>query len=232
MADTTYALQQVVTRGSGGFAASLGRPIAGKTGTSTDNKSAWFIGFTPQIVGAVAVYQVGADGSVEAITPFGGFRQITGGSVPVRIWTAMMGEVFVDLAVEAFPGRSYVGDAVIPSPEPSPSVTPSPSASPSPSSSVSVPPLPTPTPVVERGHSRRHPRRPLSLILPDRASHGTAFPNVVPSLYPCAVGSRPCAGSPQLAQPSCHGNPVAVQSRGGGFFHAQVRNDGHPRPRG
>jgi membrane peptidoglycan carboxypeptidase len=144
MADTTYALQQVVARGSGGYAASLGRPIAGKTGTSTDNKSAWFIGFTPQIVGAVAVYQVGADGSVEAITPFGGFRQITGGSVPVRIWTAMMGEVFIDLPVEAFPARSYVGTAIIPTPEPEPSVTPSPSPSPLPS--VSAPPLPTPTP--------------------------------------------------------------------------------------
>jgi membrane peptidoglycan carboxypeptidase len=151
MADTTYALQQVVLHGSGGYAASLGRPMAGKTGTSTDNKSAWFIGFTPQIVGAVAVYQVGADGSVEAITPFGGFRQITGGSVPVRIWTAMMGEVFVDLPVEEFPGRSYVGTANIPASEPEPSVTPSPSALPSPS--VSVPPSPTPTPTSTAGNS-------------------------------------------------------------------------------
>jgi hypothetical protein len=86
------------------------------------------------------VYQVGEDGSVEAITPFGGFRQITGGSVPCRIWTAMMGEVFVDLPVEEFPARSHVGTAIIPSPEPEPSVTPSPSPTPT--------PTPTPSPVV------------------------------------------------------------------------------------
>ncbi len=148
MADTTYAMQQVVLHGSGGYAARLGRPIAGKTGTSTDNKSAWFIGFTPQIVGAVAIYQVGEDGSVEAITPFGGFRQVTGGSVPCRIWTSMMGEVFANLPVEGFPGRSYVGKAIIPSPEPAPSptLTPSPSSSPSASPSTSSGVGATPSP--------------------------------------------------------------------------------------
>jgi membrane peptidoglycan carboxypeptidase len=137
MADTTYALQQVVLHGSGSYAARLGRPIAGKTGTSSDNKSAWFIGFTPQIVGAVAVYQVGADGSVEAITPFGGFKQITGGSVPCRIWTAMMGEVLPPLPVEQFPPRSYVGTAIVPS------VTPSPTFAPSPNPSATTPSVTT-----------------------------------------------------------------------------------------
>jgi membrane peptidoglycan carboxypeptidase len=148
MADTTYALQQVVLHGSGGYAANLGRPIAGKTGTSSDNKSAWFIGFTPQIVGAVAVYQVGADGSVEAITPFGGFKQITGGSVPCRIWTAMMGEVLPNLPVEQFPPRSHVGTAIIPSPSPSPVVTPSPTPTPSatPTSGGGVSPSPSLSP--------------------------------------------------------------------------------------
>ena len=150
MADTTYALQQVVLHGSGGYAARLDRPIAGKTGTSSDNKSAWFIGFTPQVVGAVAVYQVGADGSVEAITPFGGFRQITGGSVPCRIWTAMMGEVLAPLPVEQFPPRSYVGTAIIPSPSASPSPSPSVTASPTPTPSPSLPTggVPTPSPSV------------------------------------------------------------------------------------
>ena len=152
MADTTYALQQVVLHGSGGYAASLDRPIAGKTGTSSENKSAWFIGFTPQVVGAVAVYQVAADGSVEAITPFGGFRQITGGSVPCRIWTAMMGEVLAPLPVEQFPPRSHVGTAIIPipsaSPSPSPSVTPSPTPTPSvtPTSGGGVTPSPSISP--------------------------------------------------------------------------------------
>ena len=38
---------QLSSGGSGHFASELGRPIAGKTGTSDDNRSAWFVGFTP-----------------------------------------------------------------------------------------------------------------------------------------------------------------------------------------
>ncbi len=77
-ADATYAMTQVVQARNGSAAAyvkPLGRPIAGKTGTSEDNKSAWFIGFTPQIVTAVALSQVGDNGRDQvAITPFGSVR--------------------------------------------------------------------------------------------------------------------------------------------------------------
>jgi penicillin-binding protein 1A len=51
-------LEGVVIRGTGAAARVLGRPIGGKTGTTNDFRSAWFIGFSPQIV--VAVY-VGFD---------------------------------------------------------------------------------------------------------------------------------------------------------------------------
>ena len=148
MADTTYAMQQVVRYGSGRYANSLGRPIAGKTGTSSDNRSAWFVGFTPQIVGAVALYQVGEDGSEEEITPFGGFRSITGGSIPCRVWTWMMEDILADMPVEAFPARADIGSVPEPSVTPSPSPSPSPSQTPSPSPTpiVSATPSPDPTP--------------------------------------------------------------------------------------
>lgn len=149
MADANYAMQQVVasSQGSGNFASQLGRPIAGKTGTSTDNRSAWFVGYTPQVVGIVSLYQVGPNGEEEEITPFGGFSQITGGSVPVRVWTAMMGPILEPLEVVDFPPRANVGVDSTPSPSPSPSPTPSPSPSPSPTPTPSVPvPTPTPTP--------------------------------------------------------------------------------------
>ncbi|MGH6945233.1 MAG: penicillin-binding protein 1A [Geminicoccaceae bacterium] len=51
-------LQGVVERGTGVRARSIGKPVAGKTGTSDDSRDAWFIGFTPDLV--VGVY-VGYD---------------------------------------------------------------------------------------------------------------------------------------------------------------------------
>ena len=152
IADATYAMTQVVEKGSGKFAKELGRPVAGKTGTSNDNKSAWFVGFTPQAVGAVALYQVGEDGSAQDITAFGGFDQITGGTVPVRVFTWMMGPILKDLPVVDFPARANVGKAATPAPTapapvtttdtPEPVVTPSLTPEPVPS----LTPVPTPTP--------------------------------------------------------------------------------------
>jgi len=43
-------LQGVVQRGTGAAASVLGRPTGGKTGTTSEFRSAWFVGFTPHIV--------------------------------------------------------------------------------------------------------------------------------------------------------------------------------------
>lgn len=96
MADTTYAMTQVVERGSGeDYIAPLGREIAGKTGTSNENKSAWFVGFTPQIATSVALSQVGENGSDPVtITPWGGVREVTGGTWPAALWASYMDPVF------------------------------------------------------------------------------------------------------------------------------------------
>jgi penicillin-binding protein 1A len=58
-ADTAYIvtslLQGVVQRGTGARAAQLGRPLAGKTGTTNDYTDAWFIGFDPSLAAGVWV---------------------------------------------------------------------------------------------------------------------------------------------------------------------------------
>ena len=46
----TSMMEGVVTRGTAVTVSELGRPIAGKTGTTNDEKDAWFIGFTPNLV--------------------------------------------------------------------------------------------------------------------------------------------------------------------------------------
>jgi penicillin-binding protein 1A len=58
----------VVSRGTASAAAALGRPAAGKTGTTNDNTDAWFLGFTGRVLGAVwlghddPVHKLGRDG--------------------------------------------------------------------------------------------------------------------------------------------------------------------------
>ena len=78
----TSMMEGVVQRGTGTGAKKLGRPVAGKTGTSNDYKDAWFIGFTPEL--AVGVY-VGFD------TPRNMGKQSTGGEMAVPIFTEFVG---------------------------------------------------------------------------------------------------------------------------------------------
>ena len=105
MADTTYALQQIVNgaNGSANKVAELERPVAAKTGSSSDNKSAQFVGFTPQVVTAVTLYQSGADGSKESIEPWGEYDEITGSTYPADIFINYMSVAHEGLEVEEFP---------------------------------------------------------------------------------------------------------------------------------
>ncbi|GAA3214771.1 transglycosylase domain-containing protein [Oerskovia jenensis] len=95
MAAATYAMTQVVeSKGaSGAPAKALGRPVAGKTGTSNDNKSAWFAGYVPQLATIVGLYQTNLETQAqEQIQPFGEYyrKSITGGTWPVDAWTQYM----------------------------------------------------------------------------------------------------------------------------------------------
>jgi penicillin-binding protein 1A len=51
----TSMLQGVVQRGTGSAALVLGRPVGGKTGTTNEYRSAWFVGFSPQVVAGVFI---------------------------------------------------------------------------------------------------------------------------------------------------------------------------------
>ena len=125
MADTTYALSEVVRNGTARGAQAVGHPVAGKTGTSNENRSAWFIGYSMHMTTAVAMYQVGEDeegrATTEPITPFGGVREVTGGSHPLTVWTTFMTPAHAGLEVIPFPPPADVGTpntpplAVIPS---------------------------------------------------------------------------------------------------------------------
>jgi penicillin-binding protein 1A len=51
----TYMMQGVVQRGTGAAASALGRPLAGKTGTTNEFRDGWFVGFSPEIITGVWV---------------------------------------------------------------------------------------------------------------------------------------------------------------------------------
>ena len=130
MTKATYAMQQVVEKGSGEPAQELltpdgePRPVAGKTGSTNDNKSAWFAGYVPQLATVVGLYQMNEEGGEETITPFGDWANysMTGGTWPVTAWTQYMNAVTKGMEVEEFP--EYVPPA-----PPEPTNTPSPTNS-------------------------------------------------------------------------------------------------------
>jgi membrane peptidoglycan carboxypeptidase len=104
-----------VEQGSGKKARSLDRPVAGKTGTSQENKSAWFAGFTPQLSAAVALFR-GNEGAEVSLEGVGGRRSVTGGSFPTTIWTDFMDAALADEEVLEFPEPEWVGKAMNPEP--------------------------------------------------------------------------------------------------------------------
>lgn len=106
MADLTYALKSVVNGGTGAAALGLGRPAAGKTGTSQSNASAWFSAYTPQLAASVALFR---DSASESLNGIGGLNSVTGGTFPARIWTAFMKGALKDEPVMSFPAPSNIG---------------------------------------------------------------------------------------------------------------------------
>jgi len=106
MADLTYALKSVVNGGTGAAALGLGRPAAGKTGTSQSNASAWFSAYTPQLAASVSLFR---DSASESLNGIGGLTSVTGGTFPARIWTAFMKGALKDEPVMEFPQPANIG---------------------------------------------------------------------------------------------------------------------------
>jgi penicillin-binding protein 1A len=75
-----------------GRGAKLPRPIAGKTGTTSDYKDAWFLGFVPQLVCAT---WVGNDDNDP-------MNRVTGGWVPAQMWKDFMKEALAGLPAQDF----------------------------------------------------------------------------------------------------------------------------------
>ena len=92
----TVGLRGVVERGTATAARGIGRPVAGKTGTTNDNTDAWFVGFSAR---AVAAVWVGHD------TPRGLGPRDDGAHAALPLWMDLIGQ-----AEGTRPARPVVGD--------------------------------------------------------------------------------------------------------------------------
>ncbi|WP_377270380.1 transglycosylase domain-containing protein [Peterkaempfera sp. SMS 1(5)a] len=147
VADTvTDVLKDVIWKdgGTGNAAKALGRPSAGKTGTTDDNLSAWFVGYTPQLSTAIAMWrEKPGKAGLESMNGLGTGNpkdSVHGGSYPTEIWTKYMSAVLNGVTEQPLPvpgdlGALQVDESGAPS-----TVKPSPSASAS-----SAPPSASPT---------------------------------------------------------------------------------------
>ncbi|MFD4788746.1 transglycosylase domain-containing protein [Streptomyces sp. NPDC058459] len=133
-----------------------GQQVAGKTGTSDCDRSAWFTGYTPDLVTSVGLFgeahkagRTGCEGEkvkkfahVSLKGAMGGGR-VNGGGPPARIWAAY---TFGVTGRAEFDLDTTQGAAVAPPPPPTPSETPSQTPSQTPSSEPPTPAAPSKTP--------------------------------------------------------------------------------------
>ncbi|MEV1079820.1 transglycosylase domain-containing protein [Streptomyces sp. NPDC050211] len=149
--NVTDVLKTVVDKGTGTNAQLTGRDVAGKTGTTDGNKSAWFVGYTPQLSTSITMFRYDDDETKKNRTFLemygtGDQESIHGASFPAEIWhdymeAALKGEPAID-----FPTPKPIGEIVNePTPTPTPTITETQEESPTPTPTPSQP-LPSPTP--------------------------------------------------------------------------------------
>jgi len=157
LADTVNSVLQGVIQHGTGRSASIGRPAAGKTGTTESHRDAWFAGYTPELT---AVVWNGYAGSFKAMNDVRGIA-VVGASFPAQMWRLFMERALADLPATPFTAPHLTSPSptvtITTSPTPSPapprpsatiplpSTTSSPSPKPKPDKSPTPTPTPTPT---------------------------------------------------------------------------------------
>ncbi|WP_084719096.1 transglycosylase domain-containing protein [Streptacidiphilus carbonis] len=134
-------LQEVVDKGTATSVKPLGRPTAGKTGTTDEFKSAWFIGYTPQLSTAVTMFRENPKSpTLESMKGTGdsGTGKFFGGALPATAWLTFMESALNGTPTVDFPAAPKLGKGANESGAPSPSASASASATPSASSQPPV----------------------------------------------------------------------------------------------
>ena len=158
----TAALEGVVQGGTG-TAAAIGRPMAGKTGTTENYGNAWFVGYVPQLATAVWVGHPEGDVPMTAVRGI----SVTGGSFPARIFGRYMREALAEVPVQ---------DLYRASPDELGVRAPSKPRAESPEAAVAVAPTTTPSPPTTRPVVTLPPTTPTTRRPPRTSPPSTAAP--------------------------------------------------------
>lgn len=149
--NVTDVLKTVVDEGTGTSARLPGRDVAGKTGTTDGNKSAWFVGYTPQLSTAIGMYRMDDNASAKnrkflEMYGTGGQESIHGASFPAEIWHDYMAKALKGKKVMKFPSAPPIGEVVNDETEApsSPPASETPEKSPDPSETPTRSQRPTP----------------------------------------------------------------------------------------
>jgi membrane peptidoglycan carboxypeptidase len=118
VADTVnYVLAQNIQGGTGNKA-KIGRPAAGKTGTTQNHQNAWFAGYTPELTAVVWMgYAPGEDGKIKEMTDVRG-EKVTGGGLPANIWKRFMTAANKGIPVSSFKRPVLKGEVLNFGPQP------------------------------------------------------------------------------------------------------------------
>ncbi|WP_427887383.1 transglycosylase domain-containing protein [Kribbella sp. GL6] len=204
-----FALQDVVTAGTGVGAKDLGRPVAGKTGTAggvavedrakdkacggcmqgSATLTSWWTGYTPQMSTAV-VYRAGKTGESN-LDPYSSDKAFFGGNWPLKTWLAFMKPALEGAPEESFPDPSgdQIKDTTTPTYTPPPSTptntptsTPPPSTPPPSTPPPSTPPpnTPTNTPTKTKPTKTKPTQPPNTPVIPLPTGGGTTKPPSTP----------------------------------------------------
>ncbi|MFD7507820.1 transglycosylase domain-containing protein, partial [Streptomyces sp. NPDC059853] len=95
----------------------LGKPAAAKTGTTDQNNSAWFVGYTPHLSTAIGMWRfpdsediAPADRKFLSMYGTAGMEKITGGSLPADVWMGFMMEATKNDPPDNFPKPGKIGE--------------------------------------------------------------------------------------------------------------------------
>jgi penicillin-binding protein 1A len=157
-------LEGVVQHGTAFQARELGRPVGGKTGTTNDFRSAWFIGFTPQLVVGTFVgfddnrsLGHGETGAVAAVPIFIEFMKEALKGYPVMDFTPPPGAVLINIGGNR---EAFLPDMAPHGPVPSASVDHTPHESLAPVAGSAPPSTPDTAPVPQAAPPPPRPGKP------------------------------------------------------------------------